>query len=280
MGIKFLIDSASDVLPEEAARLGVSHLAMRVRMDGREYADPEELSHRAFFEKLETCRELPTTSQISPHTFEERFRQLTASGDEVVAITLSSGLSGTYQSACIGAMEFPGKVWVVDSLQVTVGERILLLRGLELASQGLSAREIAEALDREKKQLRLIAVIDTLEYLKKGGRISPATALAGSLLSFKPAVELRDGLVSMAGKARGSQKANHLLAQLIDGTRGVNWDRPAALLYSGLDDSRLQAFVKSYPQYAGLQGHSLGCTIGTHIGPGAYGIAFFEKEES
>ena len=224
--------------------------------------------------------DLPTTSQVPPAVFGECFEKLTANGDEVVAITMSSRLSGTYQSAMIAADDFDGKVFVVDSLNATIGERILLMRGLELAQAGKSAAEIAAQLDEEKTRIRLIAIIDTLEYLKKGGRISAAVAFAGGMLAIKPAIEVKDGLVVTAGTARGVKKCNALLKESIEKYGGVNYDMPAAMVYASSREP-LDQFVAACPELwqgnPAPVGCSLGCTIGTHIGPGAYGIAFFEK---
>ena len=281
MSVKFVIDSASDILPQEAAALGITVLPLTVIFNGSTYRDAVDLSHREFFEKLASSKELPTTSQLPPADFADCFEALVAEGHDVVVITVSSKLSGTCQSATIAAADFPGRVFVVDSLSAAIGQRILLLRGLQLAEQDLSAREIAEILDQEKTRIRVMAVIDTLEYLKKGGRISAATALAGTVLSMKPAIEISDGLVAMAGKARGSRQANALLRQLMDKYGGANPDAPYALVYSGLNDDHLQKFIAEQSDLwqAGddLPIHSLGCVIGTHVGPGAYGIAFFEK---
>lgn len=281
MPIQFVIDSASDILPEEAARMGITVLPLTVTFGETTYRDSVDLSHREFFEKLAACRDLPTTSQLPPADFADCFEQLTAAGQDVVVITVSSKLSGTYQSATIAAADYPGRVFVVDSLSAAIGQRILLLRGLELAGEGLSAGQIAERLDEEKARIRVMAVIDTLEYLKKGGRISAATALAGTVLSMKPAIEICEGTVSMAGKARGSRQGNLLLRQLMDKYGGANLDEPYALVYSGLNDEHLRKFLAEqsdlWPEQENLPIHSLGCVIGTHVGPGAYGIAFFEK---
>ena len=281
MSIHFVIDSASDVLPQEAEQLGVTVLPLTVTFGDTTYRDSVDLSHREFFEKLATSRELPTTSQLPPAIFADCFEPLLAAGHDIVVISISSKLSGTYQSAVIAASDYPGRVFVVDSLSAAIGQRVLLLRGLELADQGLTAEEIANRLDEEKRRLRVMAIVDTLEYLKKGGRISAAVALAGTVLSVKPAVEISDGLVTMAGKARGNRQANGLLRQLMDKYGGANLDAPYAFVYSGLNDDQLQKFIADqpdlWPDNKDLPIHSLGCTIGTHVGPGAYGIAFFEK---
>lgn len=280
MGIQFLIDSASDVLPREAKSLGVTHLPLTVSFGEETYQDAVDISHEEFYEKLANCKTLPTTSQISPVLFEEQFQKLTEAGDSVVAITISSKLSGTYQSAMIAAGEYPGKVFVVDSLTAAVGERILLQRGLELEKQGLSAEKIANALDEEKKRLHLVAIINTLEYLKKGGRISSAVAIAGGLLGIKPAIEVKDGGVVMAGTARGAGKCHSLMKDLIQKNGGIDFEKPFGAVYSGKDDTLLREFLNDSTEL--WQGHtppvcSLGSAIGTHIGPGAYGVAFFER---
>lgn len=280
MSVKFVIDSASDVLPQQAQELGVTHLPMQVLFGEDAYKDAIDLTHQEFYEKLADRKELPTTSQIAPAAFNSCFEQLVSQGHEVVVITISSKLSGTYQSAVIAAADYPGKVFPVDSLSASVGERILLQRGLELARQGLSAEEIANALNEEKQHIRLVAMIDTLEYLKKGGRISSTVALAGSLLAIRPGIEVKDGEVAMAGTARGSKKCHALLKENIEKHGGINWEKPVALVYANSDD-QLQQFIAATPElWNGQQElpmHSLGCVIGAHIGPGAYGIAFFDK---
>lgn len=282
MAVRFVIDSASDILPEEAALLGLTHLPLKVLFGTDEYADGVNLSHRTFYEKLVESDVLPTTCQVPPGEFEAAFRALTGNGDTVVAVTLSSRLSGTWQSAVIAAEDFPGKVFVVDSKSVSIGIRILVLRGLELAAQGLSAQEIADALDQEKEQIRVMALVDTLEYLKKGGRISAATALAGSLLSIKPVIAMEDGAVAMVGKARGSRQGNNLLRELITKCGGIRFSKPFALAYSGLSDALLQKYIADSSELwqdcgQPLSINTVGCAIGTHVGPGAIAVAFFEK---
>ena len=280
MAIRFIVDSASDILPSEAEKLGITLLPMKVLFGNEEYLDGVTLSHADFYEKLASCSALPTTCQVPPAEFEDAYEALTANGDTAIMITVSSKLSGTYQSACIAAADFEGKVFVVDSENVTLGQRILVMRGLELAQQGLSAGEIAQRLDEEKKRIRLFALLDTLEYLKKGGRISATTALAGTLLSIKPVVIVKDGVVVMAGKARGTKQGNKLLREMVAEHGGVNFDMPYTLAYSGMSDELLQKFIADSDTM--LEGHSfpiatVGSTIGTHVGPGAFAVAFFEK---
>ncbi len=281
MAIQFIVDSGSDILPREAEQLGITHVPLKVLFGETEYRDAVDLSHREFYEKLIEGDEMPTTCQIPPVEFEAAFRKVVEAGDTAVVVTMSSGCSGTYQSACIAASEMEG-IYVVDSASVSLGERILVLRGLELREKGLSAREIAEILTQESKKLRVLALLDTLEYLKRGGRISAATALAGSLLSIKPVVTVEDGRVVMEGKARGSKQGNNLLRELIAKCGGVDFTRPVCLAYSGLSDGMLQKYIADSRELwqecsQPLPIATVGCAIGTHVGPGAVAVAFFEN---
>jgi len=282
MAIQFIVDSASDILPEEAKKLGILHMPLKVLFGQTEYADAVDLTHQIFYEKLIESDILPTTCQIPPAEFEAAFRSVAERGDTAIVITVSGELSGTYQSACIAAAEFPGQVYVVDSRSVCIGERILILRGLELAKKGLSAAKIADRLEMEKRNIRVMALLDTLEYLKKGGRISAATALAGSLLSIKPVIAIEDGKVVMAGKARGSKQGNNLLRELVKKCGGINFSKPFALAYSGLSDTLLQKYIADSAelwegQTQALSITTVGCAIGTHVGPGAIAVAFFAQ---
>lgn len=282
MAVQFIIDSASDILPDEAATLGLIHLPLSVTFGETTYADAVNLSHREFYEKLIESDELPTTSQIPPAVFADAYERVVAAGDTAVVVTLSGALSGTYQSAVIAADDYEGKIFVVDSRNIAIGERILILRGLELRDQGLDAASIAARLDEEKADVRIMAVLDTLEYLKKGGRISAATAVAGALLSIKPVVAVEDGAVALVGKARGSKQGNNLLRELVLKCGGINFDKPYYLAYSGLSDARLQKYIEDSADLwadhtAALPVCTVGCAIGTHVGPGAVAVAFFKN---
>ena len=280
MAVQFIIDSASDILPGEARELCLIHLPLPVLFGEETYRDAVDLTHEGFYEKLVENDVLPTTSQIPPGEFAAAYEKVVEAGDEAVVITLSGKLSGTYQSAVIAAEGYKDRIFVVDSENVTIGERILVQLGLVLRNQGLSAREIAARLDEEKKNIRLLALLDTLEYLKKGGRISAATAFAGGLLSIKPVIAVEDGLVAMKGKARGSKQGNNLLRQLVEECGGIDFQKPFALAYSGLSDKLLQKYIDDSGElWQGMAEFlpisTVGCTIGTHAGPGAVAVAFF-----
>lgn len=280
MAVQLLIDSASDVDAREAESLGITLVPMTVQFDTESFQDGVNLSHRQFFEKLIESDALPKTSQITAYQFEECFREITSGGNEVVAITLSSKLSGTYFSAVQAAKRFEGRVYVVDSLNACIGERLLLHYALRLVQQPLSARAIAAQLDAVKRRIRLVALLDTLEYLKKGGRISPAVALAGAMLHVKPVISLEDGEVRLIGKAIGSKKGNNLLVQMINASGGIDFSMPYATAYSGLEDSMLQKYLNDSAALwqcntTHVPVYLIGSTIGTHVGPGAIAVAYF-----
>ena len=281
--IKVLIDSASDIELNEAEELGISLIPMQVRFGDEEYEDGINLTHKEFFEKLIESSELPQTSQINEFRWEERFKKLTADGSEVIAITISSKLSGTYACAVKAAEKFAGKVFVVDSIQACIGERILLQYALRLIAQGnMTADEIAEELDAKKNKIQLLAVLDTLQYLRKGGRISSVAAIAGEMLSIKPVISVVNGEVKLVGKAMGSKKSNNLLNQLVEKCGGIDFDMPYILGYSGLSDAYLQKYLKdSESLWKGktefIPSYMIGSTIGTHVGPNAIAVAFFAK---
>jgi len=284
MAVQFIIDSGSDILPHEAEELGAIHLPLKVLFGEKEYADGVDLTHREFYEKLVESDVLPTTSQITPADYMDAYERVVSAGDEAVVITLSGKLSGTYQSAMLAAQEYEGKVFVVDSENVCIGERILILRGVKLREQGLTAQEIAKQLDKEKKQIRVLALLDTLEYLKKGGRISAATALAGGLLSIKPVLAVEKGGLVQMGKARGSRMGNNLLRELTVKCGGIDFEKPLCLAYSGLSDTLLKKYIEDsaelWKDHMGkLPVATVGCAIGTHAGPGAIAVAFFANSD-
>lgn len=283
MAVRFIVDSASDILPEEAKALGIIHLPIRVMFGETEYADAVNLTHAEFYEKLAQSDTVPSTSQVTPADYMDVYEQVVEAGDTAVVITLSSGLSGTYQNAVMAAAEYEDKIFVVDSLNATIGQRLVVMKGLEYAKAGLSAAEIKERLDEDKLRIRLIAVIDTLDYLKKGGRISNTVAFVGGLLSIKPLISVVDGKIEVVGKARGTKQAYHQLNDFVEKHGGVNIKEPFAFVYSGDTYENVKKYLADNPQILeGWDGeeypiYSLGCTIGTHIGPGALGITFFEE---
>ena len=283
MAIKLMVDSASDISRADAEKLGITVLPLLINFDGVDYYDGVDITPTEFYGKLIESKALPKTSQITPFRFEEEMGKLTANGDEVLVITLSSKLSGTYAAAVQAAENFGGKVEVVDSLNAAIGERLLAEYALRLIEKGsLSLKALKAELDEKKKNVRLLALLDTLEYLKKGGRISAAVAFAGEILSLKPVIAVVDGEVKLVGKALGSRKGNNLLSALVEKTNGVDFTMPCGVVYSGTDKMVLEKYLKDSAKiWAEATDHLpkriIGATIGTHVGPGAVGVAFFEK---
>lgn len=282
MAIKLIIDSASDISDKEAQELGLVMLPITILFNEEEYLDGVNLLPNQFYEKLINTKTLPKTSQINQFAFEEEFEKHTKNGDELIVITLSSKLSGTYNNAKNAAEKFKGKVFVVDSLNACTGERLLGLYALQLIKQGKTAREIFDELNKIKSKIRVVAMIGTLEFLKKGGRISTAAAFAGKLLAIKPIIEVINGEVKVTGKAIGNKSGFNLVTKTVLKCGGINFDMPFGAIWSGLDKTEINKYIqenaslwqnydKKIPSYV------LGGTIGTHIGPGAVGMAFFEK---
>ena len=282
MSVRIITDSACDIPQEEARALGIEVLPVTVVFGGEEYLDGVTLSNKAFFEKLVESDALPHTCQITPFQYGEAFRAAEEAGEEAVCLTLSGKLSGCWNSACLAAEDYEN-VTVVDSENVSIGQRTLALLAARLRDEGLSAAQIAAALEVQKKRVRLLALLDTLEYLKKGGRISPAVAFAGGILSIKPVVAVQKGEVALIGKARGSKNGNNLLTQFVQQSGGIDFSMPYALGYSGLSDALLQKYIKDsealYKEHVReLPVCCIGSTIGTYAGPGAVGVAFFSAE--
>lgn len=226
---------------------------------------------------------MPSTSQIPPFSFLEAIDDALMNGETPLIITMSSKLSGTYQSACTAAADYPGRVFVVDSENVTVGEQILVEHAFALADAGMGAGEIAEKLNTLKPRVHLAALLDTLEYLKRGGRISKAAAFAGGILSIKPVVGVVEGRIEVLGKARGTKQGNAAICQQVEASGGIDFSMPCFLGYTGGDDGNIQKFARENARIwsdsvSGLPMRSVGCTIGTHVGPGAVCIAWVAKE--
>lgn len=281
MAIKILIDSASDITLEEAREYGVELISMYVTVDGKDYLDAVDLTGKDFYDLLEKCNDIPKTSLITPNRFLEKYQEMTKNGDQVLVITMSSKLSGTYNSAVLAAEEFADQVFVIDSLNVAAGERILLERALQLIQNNLTILEIIDKLNKEKQKVNMFAIINTLKYLKKGGRLSSVAAIAGELLFVKPIMKISEGVIKTLGNAIGAKKANALMNKMIEHT-GINFDKPYCLVWSGLDDSGIDKYIKEsksiWEKHTNkISKYLIGSTIGTHVGPGVIGFAFFEK---
>ena len=280
MSIRIITDSASDMSPAEHPALRVLPLSVTFGTDV--YMDGVDIDHQRFYEMLVERDELPKTGQVNPYAFSQAIAETREAGDEAVIITVGAKLSGTNQSARTALAEAPGgDVFVVDSNNVTLGERVLVEYALRLVDEGRSAAQIAAAVEAVRDRVVVIGLLETLEYLVRGGRLSAAAGAVGTLLNVKPVVAVEDGLIVQLGKARGSKNGRNLLNQKVEKAGGVDFSMPLALGYTGLSDAVLKKYIEdSAALWAGhveneLPIHTIGATIGTHVGPGAVAVAFF-----
>lgn len=276
MKVRIIVDSAADMTAE--VKNQVTMIPLTVSFGDKEFADGVALSREEFYQRLEKSDVLPKTSQASPAAYAECFQAVADAGESAVVITLASQFSGTCQSARIAAEDY-AHIYVVDSATAAIGIGILTMRALELVAEGKDAKTVAEVLEREKQDIRLVAVLDTLEYMKRGGRISKATAFAGNLLNIKPVISVQDGQIQVIGKARGNKQGNTMMLQQIIQGGGVDMARPYMLGYTGLSDEMLQRLMEDsaalWPETPAAAG--IGSVIGVHAGPGAVAITYFKK---
>lgn len=276
--VRIIVDSTADVTPEVEKRVDI--VPLTIHFGEEHFVDGVDIDRAAFYEKLLSSDVLPSTSQATPFAFSETYQKAVDAGEDVVVITISALLSGTYQSAVIAAEDFPGRVHVVDSKNVALGSAVLADYALQLADQGLDAAAIAEKLTAERENVHLIALLDTLEYLKRGGRISKTVALAGGLLSIKPAISLDGGEVKLIGTARGAKQGTALMDQKILAAGDIDFTRPVLMGYTGKGEGQLSKYMA---ESALLQGHGdlpvtlVSGVVGTHAGPGVCAIGFFQK---
>ena len=279
MKTRIIVDSTADLAAELKNR--VHTVPMTVTFGDEEFIDGVTIDHKTFYEKLIESDVLPKTSQATPDAFSRELEKAKEAGEAAVVLTVASKLSGTYQSAMIAADDYEN-VFVVDTGSVAMGGGILAEYALQLLDEGKSAAEIAAALEETKKKIVVVALVDTLEYLKKGGRVSKAVAFAGGILNIKPVLSVTDGEINILGKARGSKMGNNLLVQEINKAGGIDFTMPVLLGYSGISDALLLKYIEdsrhiwegNLPQ---VRYTTVGSVIGTHAGPGAVVVAFFKN---
>ena len=280
MSFKIITDSTSDITQIDAREKNIQVVPLRILFEDGEYHDGINITTEEFYTKLASSKVLPQTSQPSPEDFVKIFEEAKANNEPALVITLSSTLSGTYQSASLAKniCEYD-KVYIVDSGTVTLGLKLLVDYAISLRENGSSIEATFEILENEKHNIRIFASLDTLEYLRKGGRLSSAVALAGTLLNLKPIVKVEKGAVSMAAKARGTNNSYSKIKSLVEEAGGIDISRPYTLGYTGSSDNLNQfiSFIEKTYDFKGCPISPIGSTVGVHAGPGACGIAFFAK---
>lgn len=278
--IRILTDSTADFSMADAAALGVAVVPLTVSFGDAHYQDGIDLPLERFYDMLAAADKLPTTSQPSPELFERFFAEAAAAGDEVIGIFLSHELSGTCQCAKLAAdLANVDNVLFVDSTNVCLGEGLLVRLAVQLRDAGKTAVQIAASLEHAKEHLHLVAAIDDLKYLRKGGRLPAAAAVAGGMLGIKPLITIKDGKVAMAGKARGLPGAYVALFKKIEELGGISPDYAAVAGYSSSlrEVQPIENYFRENLHMGEPLVRQIGCVIGTHAGPGAFGLAFFDK---
>lgn len=276
--IELITDSTSDLSPALAAELGVRVLPLSVNFGEENFRDGIDISNADFYARLRQAETLPTTSQINPEVFCAAFREALDRGNQVVGVFISSELSGTFQSAVIAKeMLDSDDVFVVDSRAVTLSMVLLLCEAARLRDEGASAADIAEKLTALSEKVRLYAVVDTLKYLKMGGRISAATAVVGGVLGISPIIAIEDGKVESAGKARGRKAGINWIRERA-GRETIDLTRPIVVGHTDCPEA-MEAMAEAFADVAGqvpaVYRSDIGAVVGTHAGPGAAGIAYF-----
>ncbi|MFV0342706.1 MAG: DegV family protein [Anaerocolumna sp.] len=281
MNIKIITDSTSDISQKEAKELNITVLPLHVIFADGEYTDGIDLLPEEFYDKLIKSEKLPSTSQLTPEQYLPYFEEAKSNGDAIIVLTISSKLSGTYQSAVIAKdiVEYDN-IHIIDSQNVTLGLQILIRKTIDLVHLGDDIEKIVTEIEKSKHRIKLFAVLESLEYLKKGGRLSGVGAFAGTILNIKPIIEIKDGEVTVAAKARGLQSAYQKILQLIQQSGGMNMNSHYCIGYSAYKDN-MNDFLKAVEADLPLDSNyvsPIGTVVGTHAGPGVCGIAFFSND--
>ncbi len=277
--IKILTDTSCDMDPKMCKELGIEVLPIQVHFGDIAYTPNVDISINEFYDKLQTTEKLPTTTQINPIIFEEEFAKHISNGDEVLGMFISKELSGTYQNAVLCAQKInPEKIHIVDTLNTTFGLSLLLIIAAEMRDKGICAHSIKEKIEELVPRLTLYASIDTLKYLKMGGRLSSGAAIVAGILGILPIISVQNGKVCAIGKARGREASFKFINDNIN-KLGISSDYPVALGHSNSTNTLKMGedyFTKQLTKRK-VYKMNIGAVIGTHIGPGAFGIAFIKK---
>ena len=274
--IKIMVDSASDCRKED--NLFDLFVPLAINIDGTEYLDGVDIDSDKFYDLLLNASEFPTTSQPATQTFVDIFEQVKADGDELIYFPISSELSGTYQGAMLArTMVDYDKIYIVDSLGATHMIGLLAQVASEMRANGATSEEIVEKCEGLKKKIKVFAGVDTLEYLRKGGRLSNASAIVGELAKVKPIIEVLDGKVEAIGKCLGKNRAMQFLLNKVS-EYDIDESYPFYSLYTyGTENCEYMEEKLNSAGYKITERRQVGSTIGTHVGPGVYAVLFVTK---
>ena len=275
--IQIVTDSTSDLSEQYRREHNITMLPLTIHFGSDSYRDTIDLDSKNFYSKLREAKELPTTSQVPPGEFEDVFHPMVEQGDEVIVINIASLLSATYSSAVTAAQNVaPDKIHVIDSNSGSFGTALLVKRAVKLRGEGkLSAKQIADELNELAPRVRIYAVLDSLKYLKMGGRLSGSAAFIGTLLGIKPMVEVKQGKVNAIARIRGEK---NIIKTLMEHFQNAKPDLSYGVSFGNADAFDLmQDVIKRFePILEGAETHEsdLGAVIGTHTGPGVVGVGF------
>jgi DegV family protein with EDD domain len=275
--VKIVTDSTADLSLEEVKKLGVEFVPLKVNFGEKSFFDKIELTSEEFFKKLTTEKNHPTTTLANPDQFVQVFNKYPK--DDIIVITLSSKLSGTFQSANLAKnMVDRQNIHLVDTGSVSMGVNLIVREAVKMVKAGKSAKQTFDALEALVKKLRVIAVFDTLKYLVKGGRVSAAKALVAQVANLKPIMGVKDGVISSVGKSRGVLKSGMEVLRIIDTTDPLDPKYPVVFGHTMVEEN-LNAFKKVLLEKYKVENVTtvIGSVVGTHAGPGAYGIGYISK---
>lgn len=278
--IRIVTDSASDITPRQAMEMDVQLVSLSVGFEHVIYDAQADESYELFYKLLGTEKDLPKTSQPTPAEYLAIFSDAKENGDDVICITLTATLSGTWQVATLAAeMAEYDRVYVLDSHNATLGQRLMVEYAVKLREEGKSAAEIMAVLTEARERVVLYAALDTLKYLRKGGRIPKSMEMLGTVMGIKPVITLKDGHVVMAAKARGHAGIMASMVKLVEQGAAVDPACPVYFGYTYVDDDcrKYRKLIKARYKMEDTHTYSVGPVIGTHIGPGAFAIMYLGK---
>ena len=275
--IKIITDSTADLPSYIVNKYDIEVLPMFVSFGEETYTDGVDLQVHQLFMKVKEKEVFPTTSQVIPQRFYECFKKYLEDGCKIICINLSSKMSGTYQSACIAKdMLETEDIVVIDSLNVTAGLGLLVLKACKLKAQGLGIKEIESEIIRAIPHVKSCLAFNTLDHLVKGGRLSKTAGVIGGLLGIKPILAVRDGEMAVIDKVRGSKKAIKYIMEYAEKVE-IKKDELSILLQAGTNDIIDLLRVNLMGKDVDFIQSEVGCVVGVHSGPGACGIFYFEN---
>ncbi|SHE89971.1 DegV family protein [Alkalibacter saccharofermentans] len=283
MGIRIVTDSASDLNVDIEKKFGIKVVPLTVNFGKEEsYKDRYEITSDEFFEKLKSTTQNPFTSQVNPAEFEEVFNEILDQGDDIIGMFLSSELSGTFNSAVIAkeSLEDKGKrIHLIDSRSVSLGLSLLVYEAALKAAEGKPAADVVEHIEAIKGKVESAIVIDTLEYLKRGGRLTAGAAFIGGMLQLKPILELKDGKLVPKDKVRGRKKALKWIKDWLGSNNYDLTDKTVYLVHASEEGylNELKELLEGTLKPKEIIESQVGAIVGTHSGPGAIGISFINS---